>query len=115
MKQASFKLNLTAKKTRKQLSGPGAQSALFVRSLTALLVHKGTLEEYVYLEYGAHFAVGILALIMLASVQFHISEWFTGLSGVAFIGLSLWSSIRHMRQFEVQVLINRFRSIFLVV
>jgi hypothetical protein len=75
-----------------------AIGAMFVRSLTVFLVHKGTLEEYVYLEHGAHYAIGILALIMLASVQYHIPEWFTGLSGVAFIAVSLWSSVRHKRQ-----------------
>jgi hypothetical protein len=74
-----------------------AIGALFVRSLTVFLVHKGTLDEYVYLEHGAHYAIGILALIMLASVKYHIPEWFTGLSGVAFIAVSLWSSIRHKR------------------
>lgn len=75
-----------------------AIGAMFVRSMTVYLVHKGTLEEFVYLEHGAHYAIGILALIMLASVKFHISEWFTGLSGVAFIGLSLWSSVRYKRK-----------------
>ena len=75
-----------------------AIGAMFVRSMTVFLVEKGTLEEFVYLEHGAHYAIGILALIMLASVKFHISEWFTGLSGAAFIGLSLWSSIRHKRK-----------------
>lgn len=75
-----------------------AIGAMFVRSMTVYLVHKGTLEEFVYLEHGAHYAIGILALIMLASVEFHISEWFTGLSGVAFIGLSLWSSVRYKRK-----------------
>ena len=74
-----------------------AIGAMFVRSLTVFLVHKGTLDEYVYLEHGAHYAIGILALIMLASVKYHIPEWFTGLSGVAFIAVSLWSSIRHKR------------------
>lgn len=74
-----------------------AIGAMFVRSMTVFLVHKGTLEEFVYLEHGAHYAIGILALIMFASVKFHISEWFTGLSGVAFIGLSLWSSVRYKR------------------
>jgi hypothetical protein len=72
--------------------------AMFVRSLTVFLVHKGTLDEYVFLEHGAHYAIGILALIMLASVKLHISEWFTGLSGVVFIGLSLWSSVRYKHQ-----------------
>jgi hypothetical protein len=83
-----------------------AIGAMFVRSMTVFLVHKGTLEEFVYLEHGAHYAIGILALIMLASVKFHISEWFTGLSGVAFIGLSVWSSIRYKRQQEAQALTN---------
>ncbi|TFW27550.1 DUF475 domain-containing protein [Duganella callida] len=75
-----------------------AIGAMFVRSLTVFLVHKGTLDEYVYLEHGAHYAIGILALIMLASVQYHIPEWFTGLSGVAFIAVSLWSSVRYKRR-----------------
>ncbi|KQQ44479.1 hypothetical protein ASF61_21610 [Duganella sp. Leaf126] len=75
-----------------------AIGAMFVRSLTVFLVHKGTLDEYVYLEHGAHYAIGILALIMLASVKYHIPEWFTGLSGVAFILISLWSSIRYKRR-----------------
>ncbi|MES2933720.1 MAG: DUF475 domain-containing protein [Pseudomonadota bacterium] len=75
-----------------------AIGAMFVRSMTVFLVHKGTLEEFVFLEHGAHYAIGILALIMLASVKFHISEWFTGLSGVAFIALSLWSSVRYKRE-----------------
>jgi hypothetical protein len=74
-----------------------AIGAMFVRSLTVFLVHKGTLDEYVYLEHGAHYAIGILALIMLASVKYHVPEWFTGLSGVAFIAVSLWSSIRYKR------------------
>ena len=64
------------------------------------LVHKGTRDEFVYLEHGAHYAIGILALIMLASVKYDIPEWFTGLSGVAFIAISLWSSILYKRPRE---------------
>jgi hypothetical protein len=75
-----------------------AIGAMFVRSLTVFLVHKGTLDEYVYLEHGAHYAIGILALIMLGSVKYHVPEWLTGLSGVAFIAVSLWSSVRYKRQ-----------------
>jgi hypothetical protein len=74
-----------------------AIGAMFVRSMTVYLVHKGTLEEYVYLEHGAHYAIGILAVIMLASMKFHIPEVVTGLIGVAFIVASLWSSIRHKK------------------
>ncbi|WP_367278354.1 DUF475 domain-containing protein [Sulfurimonas sp.] len=68
--------------------------AMFVRSLTIYLVEKGTLDEYVYLEHGAHYAIGILALIMLFGMEFHIPEVFTGLIGIAFIVLSLWSSVK---------------------
>ena len=75
-----------------------AIGAMFVRSLTVFLVEKGTLEEFVYLEHGAHYAIGILALIMFASVKYEIPEWFTGLSGVAFILVSLWSSHRYKQQ-----------------
>ena len=75
-----------------------AIGAMFVRSMTVYLVDKGTLQEFVYLEHGAHYAIGILAVIMFASVKYHIPEWFTGLSGVAFIVVSIWSSLRHRRR-----------------
>ena len=81
-----------------------AIGAMFVRSLTVYLVKKGTLDEFVFLEHGAHYAIGILAVIMLASMKYHIPEIFTGLVGVAFIGASLWSSIRHRRKNEAVAL-----------
>ncbi len=71
--------------------------AMFVRSLTIYLVEKETLGEYRYLEHGAHYAIGILAVIMLLSLKFHIPEVITGLIGILFIGLSIWSSIKHNR------------------
>jgi hypothetical protein len=79
-----------------------AIGAMFVRSMTVFLVHKGTLSEFVYLEHGAHYAIGILALIMFASVEYEIPEWFTGLSGVAFILVSLWSSIRYRKRAQLE-------------
>ncbi|MGB9107381.1 MAG: DUF475 domain-containing protein [Telluria sp.] len=79
-----------------------AIGAMFVRSLTVFLVHKGTLDEFVFLEHGAHYAIGILALIMFASVEYEIPEWFTGLSGIAFILVSLWSSIRYKRREQLE-------------
>jgi hypothetical protein len=75
-----------------------AIGAMFVRSMTVYLVRQGTLDEFVYLEHGAHYAIGILALIMLASMKYHVSEIFTGLIGVAFIAASLWSSVKYKRQ-----------------
>jgi hypothetical protein len=78
-----------------------AIGAMFVRSMTVYLVHKGTLDQYVYLEHGAHYAIGILAVIMLASMKFHIPEVVTGLIGVAFIVGSLWSSIQYKRKHQL--------------
>ena len=75
-----------------------AIGAMFVRSMTVYLVKKGTLDEFVYLEHGAHYAIGILAVIMLASMKFHVPELVTGLTGVAFIAASLWSSIQHKKK-----------------
>lgn len=63
--------------------------AIFVRSLTLFLVHKGTLNKYRFLEHGAHYAIGALAIIMLISTKIHVPEIITGLIGVSFIGLSL--------------------------
>lgn len=74
-----------------------AVGAMFVRSLTVYLVHKGTLDEYVYLEHGAHYAIGVLALIMLVGTMVHVPEVVTGLIGVVFIAASLYSSMRYRK------------------
>ncbi|MFC4256239.1 DUF475 domain-containing protein [Altererythrobacter xixiisoli] len=72
--------------------------AMFVRSMTIMLVEKGTLAEYRFLEHGAFYAIIALAAIMLMSVQFHIPETITGLIGAALIGISLYASLLHKRQ-----------------
>ena len=72
--------------------------ALYVRSLTVYLVNKGTLDEYIYLEHGAHYAILALAILMLASILHAISEAVTGLTGATLIGLSLLSSTRHNKR-----------------
>ncbi|MDR0933832.1 MAG: DUF475 domain-containing protein [Burkholderiaceae bacterium] len=72
--------------------GLGA-GAMFVRSFTILLVHKGTLGQYRYLEHGAFWAIGALALLMLFGVNAHIPEAVTGLLGAFLIIASLFSSI----------------------
>lgn len=73
--------------------GLGFIGAMFVRSITIFLVRRGTLGQYRYLEHGAHWAIGALAVILLLSVHIHINEVLTGLIGVAFIGASLTSSV----------------------
>ena len=71
--------------------------AFWIRSLTIYLVRAGTLSEYVYLEHGAHWAIGVLAAIMLFSVKYSVNEVVTGLTGVGFILLALISSLRERR------------------
>ncbi|MBT2525529.1 DUF475 domain-containing protein [Streptomyces sp. ISL-99] len=68
--------------------------AMYVRSLTVYLVRQGTLDDYVYLEHGAHYAIGALAAILLITIEHQISEFITGLVGVFLIAASFWSSIR---------------------
>lgn len=72
--------------------------AMFVRSMTIMLVKKGTLSEYRYLEHGAFWAIIALGAIMLLSARYEIPETITGLIGAAMIGLSLWWSVRHKRR-----------------
>ncbi|HEY7808103.1 MAG TPA: DUF475 domain-containing protein [Croceibacterium sp.] len=72
--------------------------AMFVRSMTLLLVQKGTLAAYRYLEHGAFWAILALAVIMLLSVRMEIPETVTGLIGAVLIGFSLLWSVRHNRR-----------------
>jgi hypothetical protein len=72
--------------------------AMFIRSLTVFLVRKGTLSEYVYLEHGALWAIGALAVILLVTIEYEVPELVTGLIGVAFIGAALLSSIYRNRR-----------------
>jgi hypothetical protein len=67
--------------------------AMFIRSLTVYLVKKGTLSEYVFLEHGALWAIGALAVILLITIEYKVPEVVTGLIGVGFIGAALISSI----------------------
>ena len=59
--------------------------AMFVRSLTIWMVEKGLLSEYKYLEHGAHYAIGVLAVIMLLKIFMHIGEVLTGTIGLGLL------------------------------
>ena len=80
-----------------------AIGAMFVRSMTIYLVEKGTLEAYIYLEHGAHYAIGALAFIMLVSgTGVHVPEVVTGLIGVAFIVWAIIASIQYNKRAELK-------------
>jgi len=71
--------------------------AMFVRSLTVMLVDRGTLTEYRFLEHGAFYAIVALAVIMLISVRVEVPEAVTGLIGAGLIGLAFVASLRANR------------------
>ncbi len=72
--------------------------AMFVRSLTVMLVDKGALAEFRFLEHGAFWAIVALGGTMLASAIVEIPEAFTGLIGAVSIFLSIVWSIRHRKR-----------------
>ena len=72
--------------------------AMFVRSLTIMLVEKKTLKQFCYLEHGAHWAIGVLACLMFASTFKHIHEVITGLLGLVFIVSAFICSLNHNRK-----------------
>ncbi len=72
--------------------------AMFVRSLTIMLVEKKTLNKYIYLEHGAHWAIGALALIMMISAIKEVPEVITGFIGLIFIVASFICSLRYNKK-----------------
>jgi hypothetical protein len=65
-----------------------------------MLVEKKTLKQFIYLEHGAHWAIGALAVIMLISTVKEVPEVVTGLIGLFFIVTALISSIVHNKKLE---------------
>ena len=80
--------------------GLGLIGSMFVRSITIYLARQEALDRYVYLEHGAHWAIGVLAVIMLLSIEprYQVPEAVTASVGVVFIGAALgWSVLRNRR------------------
>lgn len=71
--------------------------AIYVRSMTIHMLRSNTLDHYKYMEHGAHYAIGILAFIMIASLKYDIPEYVTGLSGIVVITASIVHSAREKR------------------
>lgn len=72
--------------------------AMYIRSLTVYLVRQGTLAKYVYLEHGAHWAIGALAVILFLTISIPVPEVVTGLIGVGFILAAFVSSVIRNRR-----------------
>ncbi len=67
--------------------------ALFMRSFIILMVHKGTLQAYKYIEHGAFWAIGLLAAMMFIGIHVHVSEIITGGVGLLIIGTAFFQSV----------------------
>lgn len=68
--------------------------AMFVRSLTIMMVEKNTLEQYRYLEHGAFYAIIALATIMFLKTFIHVPELITGCIGAGFIAVAFIHSVK---------------------
>ncbi len=77
--------------------------AIFVRSLTIMLVEKNTLEKFPFLQHGAYWAVGALAMIMLYSAVEEVSEIYTAGLSVIFILASVVSSVIYGKRQKINI------------
>jgi hypothetical protein len=66
--------------------------ALFVRAMTIHMLRRKVMDKYRYLEHGAHYAIGVLALIMLGSIKYEMPEVVVGSVGITIIGITLLHS-----------------------
>jgi hypothetical protein len=71
--------------------------ALWVRSMTIHMVRHNTLAKYRYLDHGAHYAIGALAVMMLIGIRYEIYEAITGTVGIVIIVFAFWSSWHYNR------------------
>lgn len=80
--------------------GLGLVGALFVRSTTIYLVHQGTLDDFVYLDHGAHWAIGSLAAVLFVSMAVPVPEVVTGLMSVAILVTAVIMSVQRNKRLE---------------
>ena len=64
-----------------------------------MLTRERTLDKLIYLEHGAHYAIGALGLLMLTGILLgvhheHLPEWLSGLIGIVLLIAALWDSMR---------------------
>lgn len=66
--------------------------AIYVREMTIYFLHKGTIDEYKYLDHGAHYAIGILSIMMFIKMFTHVNELIVGSIGILLIGAAFLHS-----------------------
>ena len=71
---------------------------MYVRSMTIMLVERGTLAEFRYLEHGAFYSIFALSIVMFLQSLTHVHELITGGVGIGLIGLAFYASIIHNKR-----------------
>ena len=72
--------------------------AVWVRSMTLYMVRHKVLHAYPYIEHGAHYTIGVLAVVLLLSLFFSIPEAVAGGFGVLIIAASIIASKRDEKE-----------------
>jgi len=72
--------------------------AMYVRSMTIMLVERGTLAEFCYLEHGAFYSIFALSIVMFLQSLVHVHELITGGIGMGLIALAFYASISHNKR-----------------
>ncbi|GAB5376509.1 MAG: DUF475 domain-containing protein [Acuticoccus sp.] len=76
--------------------------AMYVRSMTLMIVERGTLASFRYLEHGAFWSILALSVAMYLQVFIDVPEIITGFVGAVLIGVALASSIRFNRAVGIE-------------
>lgn len=76
--------------------------ALWVRSLTIYMVRRHVLHAYRYLEHGAHYTIGVLAIVLLVGLFIDVPELIAGIAGIVIVGTAITSSIAATRKEAVR-------------
>lgn len=80
------------------MAGLGS-GAMWVRSMTVHLVRAGTLAKYKFLEHGAHWAIGVLGVVMILKLyEIELPEWLVGSVGLVFIVAAVATSVIQKRR-----------------
>jgi hypothetical protein len=77
-----------------------AIGAAYIRALTVYVVRRGSLDEYRYLEHGAYYAIGMLALLLMVEVWRDVPDVLTAGAGAAMIIAAVASSVAARRRQE---------------
>jgi hypothetical protein len=65
------------------------------------LVRKKALDRYVYLEHGAYYSIGVLAVLLLVEIGKDVPDWFASLAGTSMIAAAYVHSVVRSRGEDV--------------